>query len=151
MAQRGGAVQAHLRLADRGISSDLIARAGAQMILSVEPLEAWRYLEYLDPEGVVISSANPFRNISDYPDIKGLIDKIEDLPASLVVDAAALAREAGSIRATNMVMVGAAAGELPVRPESLIQAIRELFAAKGQGVVEANLKAFASGREIAAR
>ncbi len=117
MAQRGGAVQAHLRLADQVISSDLIPMAGAHMILSMEPLEVWRYLDFLDPQGVVISSANPFRNIPHYPDIKGLIEKIEDLPDSLVVDAAALAREAGSVRATNMVMVGAAAGELPIRPE----------------------------------
>jgi len=143
MAQRGGAVQAHLRLADREIASDLIPRGGAQMILAMEPLESLRYLGYLDPEGVLISSAVPLVNIPDYPELEGLLAAIRRLPRHRLVDAAALAGD--SARAANMVLVGAAAPYLPVGRELLETSIRELFAGKGEGVVAANLKAFSAG------
>ena len=143
MAQRGGAVQAHLRLADREIASDLIPRGGAQMILAMEPLESLRYLGYLDPEGVLISSAVPLVNIPDYPELEGLLAAIRRLPRHRLVDAVALAGDLA--RAANMVLVGAAAPYLPVGRELLESSIRELFAGKGEGVVEANLKAFSAG------
>ncbi len=143
MAQRGGAVQAHLRLADREIASDLIPRGGAQMILAMEPLESLRYLGYLDPEGVLISSAVPLVNIPDYPELEGLLAAIRRLPRHRLVDAVALAGD--SARAAHMVLVGAAAPYLPVGRELLESSIREMFAGKGEGVVAANLKAFAAG------
>ncbi len=143
MAQRGGAVQAHLRLADREIASDLIPRGGAQMILAMEPLESLRYLGYLDPEGVLISSADPLINIPDYPELEGLLAAIRRLPRHRLVDATALA--GGSARAANMVLVGAAAPYLPVSREVLENSIQELFAGKGGDVVAVNLKAFAAG------
>ena len=143
MAQRGGAVQAHLRLADREIASDLIPRGGAQMILAMEPLESLRYLGYLDPEGVLISSSDPLVNIPDYPELEGLLAAIRRLPRHRLVDAAALA--GGSAKAANMVLVGAASPFLPVGREVLESSIRELFAGKGESVVEANLKAFSAG------
>jgi indolepyruvate ferredoxin oxidoreductase beta subunit len=143
MAQRGGAVQAHLRLADREIASDLIPQGGAQMILAMEPLESLRYLGYLGPDGVLISSADPLVNIPDYPELEGLLAAIRRLPRHLLVEATALA--GGSTRAANMVLVGAAAPYLPVSREVLENSIRELFAGKGEGVVAANLKAFAAG------
>jgi indolepyruvate ferredoxin oxidoreductase beta subunit len=148
MAQRGGAVQAHLRLADREIASDLIPRGGAQMILAMEPLESLRYLGYLDPEGVLISSADPLVNIPDYPELEGLLAAIRRLPRHRLVDAVALAGD--SARAANMVLVGAAAPYLPVGRELLESSIRELFAGKGEGVVAANLKAFAAGLQAGA-
>jgi indolepyruvate ferredoxin oxidoreductase beta subunit len=143
MAQRGGAVQAHLRLADREIASDLIPTGGAQMILAMEPLESLRYLGYLEPEGVLISSADPLVNIPDYPELEGLLAAIRRLPRHRLVDAIELA--GGSARAANMVLVGAAASYLPVSRELLEISIQELFAGKGQDVVAANLKAFAAG------
>ena len=145
MAQRGGAVQAHLRLSDREIASDLIPRGGAEMILGMDPLESLRYISYLHPEGILISASNPFANIPDYPPVEELLAAIRRLPRAILVDASALAQEAGSARAGNMVLVGAAAAHLPVRRASLEEAIREMFTAKGDGVVKANLKAFAAG------
>jgi indolepyruvate ferredoxin oxidoreductase beta subunit len=145
MAQRGGAVQAHLRLSDREIASDLIPRGGARMILAMEPLESLRYVDYLDPEGVLISSTNPLVNIPDYPELEGLLEAIRRLPRYRLVDAAALA--GGSARAANMVLVGAAVPYLPVGRQALEASIRELFAGKGDGVVAANLKAFTAGLE----
>jgi indolepyruvate ferredoxin oxidoreductase beta subunit len=146
MAQRGGAVQAHLRLADRVIVSDLIGKAGADMILSMEPMESLRYLEYLRAEGVLVSSADPVKNIPNYPELEGIYAGIRSLPSSLLIGSADLAREAGSARASNLVMVGAASLYLPLREESLLAAVEELFSRKGKKVVEANIRAFELGR-----
>ncbi len=150
MSQRGGAVLANLRLADAPIASDLIPFGGASMILSMEPLEGLRYLRYLRPEGAIITSTNPMVNIPDYPDLDGLLDRIRTLPHAALVDGEKLARAAGSARATNMVMVGAASHHLPVQVETLEHYIQTVFASKGEKIVEINLKAFRAGREAAA-
>ncbi len=147
MAQRGGAVMATLRLADREISSDLIPRGTASIILSMEPMESLRYLAYLAPQGTLVTSANPVRNIPDYPDLDGLLARIRSLPRAIVVDAEKLARQAGSARATNMVMVGAAMPLLPIRPATIEAAVRAIFARKGDDVVEVNLRALRAGRD----
>jgi indolepyruvate ferredoxin oxidoreductase beta subunit len=146
MAQRGGAVQAHLRLSDRPIASDLVPRGAADMILGMDPLESLRFLSYLSPEGVLVTATEPFDNIPDYPPPAELLQAIRRLPRHRLVDAGAIAREAGSARSANMALVGAASVYLPLQQACLERAIAELFAGKGQAVVEANLKAFASGK-----
>jgi Pyruvate/2-oxoacid:ferredoxin oxidoreductase gamma subunit len=116
----------------------------------MEPLESLRYLRYLSPGGAVITSTNPMTNIPDYPDLEGLLAKIKSLPGARLVDGEKLARTAGSARATNMVMVGAASHHLPVQVATLEHFIESIFAAKGPTVVETNLRAFRAGREAAA-
>ncbi len=150
MSQRGGAVLAHLRLADGPIASDLIPRGSAAMILGMEPLESLRYLEYLGPEGTVISATTPVANIPDYPPIEDVLAAIRSLPRAYLVEAEALARQAGSARATNMVMVGAASPLLPVSFTTIEHFVETAFAAKGPKVVETNLKALHAGRAAAA-
>ncbi|MGE5358448.1 MAG: indolepyruvate oxidoreductase subunit beta [Bacteroidales bacterium] len=150
MSQRGGAVLANLRLSDQAIASDLIPLGGASMVLSMEPLESLRYLRYLNPAGAIITSSDPMVNIPDYPALDGLLASIRTLPGAALVEAEKLAREAGSARATNMVMVGAASRYLPVKVETIEHFIESLFARKGEKVVETNLKAFRAGRETAA-
>jgi len=150
MSQRGGAVLANLRLSDKPIASDLIALGAASMILSMEPLESIRYLSYLHPAGTVITSSEPLVNIPDYPDLDRLLSSIRTLPRAVLIEAEGLAREAGSVRATNMVMVGAASHWLPVQVETIEHFIESLFARKGEKVVATNVKAFFSGREAAA-
>jgi indolepyruvate ferredoxin oxidoreductase beta subunit len=147
MAQRGGAVQAHLRLSDRPIFSDLVPRGAADMILGMDPLESLRFLEYLSPGGVLVTATEPFDNIPDYPPAPELLEAIRGLPRHRLVDASVLAREAGSARAANMALVGAASDYLPLERARLEEAIAELFAGKGPAVVEANLKAFAAGAD----
>jgi indolepyruvate ferredoxin oxidoreductase beta subunit len=147
MAQRGGAVQAHLRLSDAVIYGDLVGRASAHLILAMEPLEALRYLSYLRPDGVVVTAAEPLKNIASYPEMEALYVEIRRLPNHRLIEAAALAAKAGATRATNMVMVGAASEFLPIRESSLLVAIDELFARKGENVVAANRAAFALGRK----
>jgi indolepyruvate ferredoxin oxidoreductase beta subunit len=147
MAQRGGAVQSHLRLSRNRIWSDLIPRGGADMILSVEPLEALRYLEYLHPRGKVVSSSTPLINIPNYPGQGELIARIRQVEGSVIVDAESVAKEAGSSKTQNTVVLGAAARYLAVREESLLEFIRVLFAPRGERILEVNLKAFELGRK----
>lgn len=150
MSQRGGAVESHLRLSKTRIWSDLIPKGEADLILSVEPLEALRYLDHLRPDGMVISSRVPFVNIRDYPDVETLLGKIREVPRHLIIDTEKLAKEAGSSRTQNMVLLGAAAGYLIVKGGSLTRFIRVLFGRRGENIVAANLKAFQLGREVAA-
>ena len=146
MAQRGGAVLAHLRISSGIIECDLIPRGGADVVLSMEPLESLRYLEYLKPEGALVTADEPVLNIPDYPDLDKVHQAVRDLPNSNLVDAKTLAKEAGAVRAVNMVLVGALSLNLPLKPESIEEAIRDKFISKGEAVVDTNLKAFRLGR-----
>lgn len=150
MSQRGGAVLANLRMDSTAVASDLVPLGSASMILSMEPLESLRYLQYLSPEGTVISSTGPVRNIADYPELDGLLQAIRALPRSILIDGDTLARKAGSARAANMALVGAASRLLPLKPETLQRCITRRFASKGDAVVALNVRAFEAGREAAA-
>jgi indolepyruvate ferredoxin oxidoreductase beta subunit len=145
MAQRGGAVTAHLRLADAPIASDLVPLGSASMILSLEPLESLRYLEYLSPAGAVVTATQPVQNIGDYPANEHLLHRIRSLPRAFLIDATLLAKRAGLAQATNMVMAGAAARWLPLPPSAIERCIEQRFASKGAAVVEKNLAAFRAG------
>lgn len=149
MAQRGGAVLAHLRLSDSPVASDLIPKGGASMILSMEPLESLRYLAYLGASGTVITSTEPVENIADYPRMEKILGAIRSLPRSATINAERLARESGSAQAINMVLAGAASPLLPIQVETMRESIRELFGRKGEKVVETNLRAFEAGRQAA--
>jgi len=150
MSQRGGAVLATLRMSDADIASDLIPRGGAAMILSLEPVESLRHLEYLSTEGILVTSTTPVENIEDYPEIDTVLDAIAQIPHTLVVDAGPLAREAGSGRADNVVMLGAASAFLPLDLDVFRTCVADFFEAKGPKIVELNRRAFALGREAAA-
>jgi indolepyruvate ferredoxin oxidoreductase beta subunit len=150
MAQRGGAVLAHLRISGGVIFCDLVPQGGADLIISMEPLESLRYAAWLSPEGALVTASEPFVNISDYPDLKDILGLIGEFPLSRTVEASRLAKEAGLARAVNMVMVGAASPFLPVPAETLENTIAELFAAKDPAMAEANKRAFALGRDAAA-
>ncbi|MDR1180346.1 MAG: indolepyruvate oxidoreductase subunit beta [Spirochaetales bacterium] len=148
MAQRGGAVLAHLRISDGVIHSDLIPGGGADMILSMEPLESLRYADFLAPDGILITAEEPFVNIPDYPDVAALYAAIAAFPKNSRVPALDLAKKAGSAKATNMVLVGAASRYLPLKAESMENAIRERFASKGEAVIQVNLDAFRAARGL---
>jgi len=149
MAQRGGAVQSHLRLAEGQIFSDLIPRGEADMILSVEPLEALRYVDFLNPNGVIITSSTPYINIPDYPEIQKVLAALKSLNNSIIIDTGALARKAGSPLTQNMVILGAASGRIILKEENLLEYIKALFRARGEKIVEMNLRAFRLGRGAA--
>lgn len=147
MAQRGGAVLAHLRIADGPIASDLVPRGGADLVLSLEPVESLRYASWLAPGGALVTAAEAFVNIPDYPDLSAIHAAIRALPLNRLVAAEVLAKEAGLAKAVNMVMVGAASHFLPVPAETILGTICDMFAAKDPGVVAANQRAFELGRK----
>lgn len=149
MAQRGGAVQSHLRLASGPIASDLVPRGSASMILGMEPLESLRYLDFLSPDGTLVTATNPVTNIADYPELHELLAQIRRLPHAVLVDAEALARREGNPAGVNVVMVGAASLWLPVQETTLRRNIERRFAARGAPVVAANLRLFEAGRLVA--
>jgi len=149
MSQRGGAVYSNLRFSDNEIASDLIPDGKADMILSLEPMESLRYLPKLAMNGWLITNLKPFINIPNYPAIESIIQEIEKLPFHLAIDANDIAKEVGSIRAANMVILGAATPFLEIDYNKLEEAIVQSFGKKGQEVVDINLKAMNAGRELA--
>lgn len=145
MSQRGGDVQSHLRLSDTEIYSDLIAEGSADMIISMEPMESLRYLPYLAADGKIVTSNKPFVNIPNYPEMTDVTTALESLP-SVAMDIEEVAKNAGNARGANMVLLGMAARYLQIlTPDQLCDAIRTIFARKGEAVVEANIKAFQAG------
>lgn len=147
MAQRGGAVQAHLRLSDKAIHSDLIPFGRADLVLSVEPLESLRYAHYLSDKGYVVTGDAPFINIPDYPRLDDIMEKIADCGNHVLIDSKALANLAGSARAQNMVMLGAAARFLDLDFEDLKSAVTDAFSAKGEKIVQVNHRALEYGKK----
>lgn len=145
MSQRGGEVSSHLRIGDEEIVGDLVPSGTADLIISMEPMESLRYLNYLKPNGIVITASEPVKNISNYPDVNAVYAKIAEIPGSICLEAESLAEAAGSRRASNMVLIGAASSFLPLETDGLQNAIRETFASKGESIVETNLKAFDAG------
>jgi len=150
MSQRGGDVQSNLRLSSNHIASDLIPEGKADLIISIEPLESLRYVNLLNKEtGWLISSINPVNNIKNYPALEQVLSEIWKLPRYITIDAEKVAKEVGSVKTANMVILGAASPFLGLLTESFEQAIKTVFARKGAEIVNLNLKAFAAGREYA--
>jgi indolepyruvate ferredoxin oxidoreductase beta subunit len=147
MSQRGGDVQSHLRLSDKPVASDLIPYGKATLIISVEPMESLRYLPWLSGSGWLVTNTNPFINIPDYPDVESIIHEIKKIKNHIIIDADSIAKDCGSARSGNIVILGAASPFIEMPFSSLENAIRKLFGRKGEEIVEVNLKALKAGRE----
>lgn len=147
MSQRGGAVQSHLRISDAPVASDLIPEGSCDMILSVEPMEALRYLPFLSVDGWLVTSSRSFVNIDDYPDDNELFAEIRAIDNHLIIDSYSIARELGSQKVSNMVMLGAASEHLEISQEALESALSELFGRKGEEVVALNVNALKAGKQ----
>lgn len=148
MSQRGGDVQSNLRLSTNQIHSDLIPQGACDVIISMEPMEALRYLPYLAKDGVVVTNSKPFVNIPNYPEEQALFAELASLPRVVQLDIEQVAKDAGSARSANVVLLGMAAKHIGiVSTEQLRNAVATVFARKGEAVVNANLKAFDLGVE----
>jgi len=148
MSQRGGDVQSNLRLSTEPIWSDLIPQAGADVVISMEPMESLRYLAYLSPKGTIVTSSKPFINIPNYPDEAALNAELDALPSVAKLDIETVAKDCGNARGANMVLLGMAAPYIEILSvEQLRNAIATVFARKGEAIVESNLKAFDAGVE----
>lgn len=152
MSQRGGDVQSNLRISSDPIHSDLIPLGGCDLIVSLEPMEALRYLLYLKPNGWIITSSAPFVNIPNYPEmdaVNGELDKVNNV---IRLDVEAIAKEVQSPRSANMVLLGATASVLDIlEPDKLIEGITNVFERKGQTIVDTNIAAFRAGYEHGCR
>lgn len=148
MSQRGGDVQSNLRLSDSPIASDLIPKGAADLIISMEPMEALRYLPFLGEDGWVVSSSEPFVNIPNYPDPEALVRELGSLPNVALLGIGAIAKDNKLPKGANMVLLGMAARFIGILgPEQLREAIASIFKNKGEKVVEDNLRAFDLGWE----
>lgn len=151
MSQRGGDVQSNLRLSDKPIASDLIPIGQAGLIISLEPMEALRYLPYLSKEGWLVTNTKPYTNIPNYPEMEKVMAKLNKLPHKVLLDVEIIAKEIGSPRTANMVMLGAATPFLGIDYEKIADGICSIFGRKGDEIVSVNLKALQAGYEIATK
>lgn len=149
MSQRGGDVQSNLRLSSDPIHSDLIPLGGADLIVSLEPMEALRYLPFLSDKGWIVTNSLPFVNIDNYPEMSVVEEELARCPRVITFDMEALAKEVATARSSNLVLLGAASPFIDLAPEKIEDAIRALFLPKGEKIVDANIAAFRAGRERA--
>jgi indolepyruvate ferredoxin oxidoreductase beta subunit len=149
MSQRGGEVMSNLRISHQDIASDLIPFGQADMIISIEPLESLRYLPYLSKDGWLITNTTPFNNIPNYPEIGRVMAEIQKVPHHIALEADAMAKIAGSTKATNIVILGAASPFLGMAYEKLEDAIRFTFRKKGDKMIDLNLAALRAGHDFA--
>ncbi len=150
MSQRGGDVQSNLRISSEPIHSDLIPLGGCDLIVSLEPMEALRYLPYLKPDGWIITSLTPFVNIPNYPEMDAVNAELDKVKNVIRLDVEAIAKEVNSPRSTNMVLLGATASVLDIlEPDKLEEGITNVFMRKGQAIVDTNIAAFRAGIKAA--
>jgi indolepyruvate ferredoxin oxidoreductase beta subunit len=146
MSQRGGDVQSNLRLSTEPIHSDLIRQGAADIIISMEPMEALRYLPYLNKQGWVVTSSNPYKNIPNYPDEQTIMEELKALPHTAILPIEDLAKENSMPKSANVFLLGMAAKYIEIlTPEQLRESVKRLFASKGEKVVEMNCQAFDLG------
>ena len=146
MSQRGGDVQSTLRLSTEPIYSDLIREGSTDLIISMEPMEALRYVPYLVEQGWVVTSSHPYKNIPNYPDVQQIVEELESLPHTAMLPIEDLARQNNMPKSANVVLLGMAARYIEIlSPEELRESIKRVFASKGEAVVEMNLRAFDLG------
>ena len=146
MSQRGGDVQSNLRISSNPINSDLIALGGADVIISMEPMEALRYLPFLNKNGWIITSSAPFVNIPNYPDMETIKADYKKLDHVIMIDIESMAKENNVPRSANVILLGAAQKALDIEYDKLEAAIQRVFARKGEAIVEQNIKALAIGK-----
>jgi indolepyruvate ferredoxin oxidoreductase beta subunit len=147
MAQRGGSVESHVRI--DGKFGPLIAPGTADLLIGFDMLEALRYSHFLKPDGKMVLARRLVIPTSVFvqglaiPSEEDLIDKLSRFDLCLI-DAEAVARQAGSVMAANVVMLGAASHHIPLDEASMIGAVQHLVPEK---TIEINTKAFVLGRK----
>ena len=150
MSQRGGDVQSNLRLSSDPIASDLIPKGKADLIISLEPMEALRYLPYLAEKGMIVTNSEPFINIDPYPSQEVLVQTYAQISHKVIIDAEKIAKEeTGTPRTANMVILGAASAFIDLEFVTIENAVRRIFARKGEEMVAMNIKALHAGRRAA--
>ena len=148
MAQRGGSVNCTVRLGD--VSGPLIPKGSANAILSMEPSEALRYIQYANKKTKIITDILPVIPFTvatgdeKYPEVEKIFNELKKHGELYKVDAAKLAKKAGALITKNVVMLGALAGSdvLPFTPDFLLEVILQSVPKK---YVDVNKHAFELG------
>ncbi len=151
MSQRGGDVHSHLRISDAPIASDLIPQGAADIVIAMEPMEALRYKASLRPDGWIVTAAQPFINIPNYPDINKITTELNSFGNAIIIDADQIAKNNGTPRATNMVLLGAASHILELDADTLSDSVRHIFSSKGEQIVNSNINALQLGAKEGAK
>jgi len=148
MAQRGGSVINHTRIGCE--YSPLVPSGGADVLLSLEPAEALRFGHFLSPEGIALINTTPVLPVTvttgkaGYPALEEILPLLSKSCQQVrVIDATALARQAGTAQAMNVVMLGALSRFIPLPEEVLLEALSQVVPAR---YLEANLRAFQLGK-----
>jgi len=149
MSQRGGDVQSNLRISSEPILSDLIPLKGADIIISLEPMEALRYMPYLASDGWIVTNSVPFVNIPNYPELDNVMAELSKVKNLVMLDVDTIAKDCGNSRAANMVLLGAASPFLGMEAKNIEDGIERIFGRKGADIVELNIKALRAGRAVA--
>ncbi|MDD1677386.1 MAG: indolepyruvate ferredoxin oxidoreductase subunit beta [Methanomicrobiales archaeon] len=150
MAQRGGSVETHIRI--NGVHGPLIPAGEADIVIALELIEALRFRHYSTPEGVMVVNrelivpASVYAKKLEVPTMENILERLSD-SKPCVIDANALALQAGSALTQNIVMVGAASRYLPLSEHALREAVRRCVPEK---TIDVNLAAFALGRDASA-
>lgn len=146
MSQRGGDVQSNLRISTERIWSDLIPNGECDLILSLEPMEALRYLPWLSRTGWIVTNSTPFVNIPNYPPMEEITAELGKVGNVITLDCDGIAKRTGAPRGANMVLLGASAAVMGIlESEKLREGIADVFSRKGEKVVEMNIAAFNAG------
>lgn len=140
-----------LRLSSQPIASDLIPMGKVDLIVSLEPMEALRYIASLAPDGRIVTSSEPFVNIPAYPALEAVLTELRAIPGTILLPAEAIAREAATPRASNMALLGAVTPFTGMDAALVEDSIRAVFSAKGEKVIADNIAAFRAGMEYAKR
>ena len=147
MSQRGGSVVTYVRYGER-VSSPVIDQGEADFIVSFELLEAARWLSYLKPDGQIVTST---QQIDPMPVITGaaaypenLVEKMRATGANVdALDCLALAEQAGSSKAVNIVLMGRLSHYFDLPEEAWLASLEAMVPAK---FLDLNRKAFALGK-----
>jgi indolepyruvate ferredoxin oxidoreductase beta subunit len=152
MAQRGGSVFSNLRLGS-GIYAPLTPEGKCDVMVAVEPSEALRNIQYLSKSSIVVLNTREvkpftvFLGSSGYPTLEEILDKLNKASERVIaLDATHLAREAGNLQTTNVVMLGAlfGTGLMPIKVVTAKEVVKARVPAKA---IDVNLKAFDLGYE----
>jgi indolepyruvate ferredoxin oxidoreductase, beta subunit len=150
MSQRGGSVSNQVRYGKK-VFSPVMGKGEADILISFEQMETWRWMDYLKPGGKVvindyrIPSAPILSGKTDYPE--GITEKISVAADTLVIRAADIAEKVGNSRTMNMVLFGALVESMPLNEIDWETIIRENIK---PGLVDMNLTAFRAGKEAGA-
>ncbi len=149
MAQRGGIVSSHVKIGEK-VYSPMIEKGKADIMLSFEKMETLRWLYYVKPDGVIVSSnvkiVPPIVSTGEfvYPeDVEESI--LKERPDAKILDIQSALKELGNDKVTNVIMIGALSTMFDFSPEKWLEVIKEAVPKK---VVDVNVEAFKKGRSL---